>query len=75
MKPSYLVFVLKVLAVFPLFGLYGGVTALLDGRLAVGAAIVFGAVLLSAFIMWMALVLQYFVKLSGQNSQDNVVNK
>jgi len=41
----------------------------------VGAAIVFGAVLLSAFIMWMALVLQYFVKLSGQNSQDNVVNK
>jgi hypothetical protein len=40
MKPSYLVFVLKVLAVFPLFGLYGGVTALLDGRLAIGAAIV-----------------------------------
>jgi hypothetical protein len=61
MKPSYLVFALKVLAVFPLLGLYGGVTALLDGRLAVGAAIVFGAVLLSAFILWMALILEYLV--------------
>ena len=61
MKPSYLVFALKILAVFPLFGLYGGVTALLDGRLAVGAAIVFGAVLLSAFIMWMALILKCLV--------------
>jgi hypothetical protein len=58
MKPSYLVFVLKVLAVFPLLGLYGGVTAIFDGRLAMGAAIVFGAVLLSAFIMWMAAVLE-----------------
>ena len=28
MKPSYLVLALKILAVFPLFGLYGGVTAL-----------------------------------------------
>ena len=65
MKPSYLVFVLKVLAVFPLFGLYGGVTALLDGRLAVGAAIVFGAVLLSAFIMWMASVLEILIKISN----------
>ena len=61
MKPSYLVLALKILAVFPLFGLYGGVTALLDGRLAVGAAIVFGAVLLSAFIMWMALILKCLV--------------
>lgn len=61
MKPSYLVFALKILAVFPLFGLYGGVTALLDGRLAVGAAIVFGAVLLSALIMWMALILKCLV--------------
>ena len=63
MKPSYLVFVLKVLAVFPLLGLYGGVTALLDGRLAVGAAIVFGAVLLSAFIMWMAFVAQMLTEI------------
>ena len=68
MKPSYLVFVLKVLAVFPLFGLYGGVTALLDGRLAVGAAIVFGAVLLSAFIMWMAAVLAQLIEISESNS-------
>ena len=65
MKPSYLIFVLKVLAVFPLLGLYGGVTALLDGRLAVGAAIVFGAVLLSAFIMWMASVLEILIKISN----------
>ena len=63
MKASYLVFVLKVLAVFPLFGLYGGVTALLDGRLAVGAAIVFGAVLLSAFVLWMALVLEQLMRI------------
>jgi len=68
MKPSYLVFVLKVLAVFPLLGLYGGVTALLDGRLAVGAAIVFGAVLLSAFIMWMAAVLAQLIEISESNS-------
>ena len=68
MKPSYLVFVLKVLAVFPLLGLYGGVTALLDGRLAVGAAIVFGAVLLSAFIMWMAAVLVQLIEISESNS-------
>ena len=68
MKPRYLVFVLKVLAVFPLFGLYGGVTALLDGRLAVGAAIVFGAVLLSAFIMWMAAVLVQLIEISESNS-------
>jgi len=61
MKPSYLVLALKILAVFPLLGLYGGVTALLDGRLAVGAAIVFGAVLLSAFIMWMAITLQMII--------------
>ncbi len=65
MKPSYLVLALKILAVFPLFGLYGGVTALLDGRLAVGAAIVFGAVLLSAFIMWMASVLEILIKISN----------
>ena len=64
MKPSYLVFVLKVLAAFPLLGLYGGVTALLDGRLAVGAAIVFGAVLLSALIMWMAYVLEILINIS-----------
>ena len=63
MKPSYLVFVLKILAVFPLLGLYGGVTALLDGRLAVGAALVFGAVLLSAFIMWMAFVAQMLTEI------------
>jgi hypothetical protein len=73
MKPSYLVFVLKVLAVFPLFGLYGGVTALLDGRLAVGAAIVFGAVLLSAFIMWMALILEHLIKLVTLNDEKNTV--
>ena len=65
MKPSYLVFVLKVLAVFPLFGLYGGVTALLDGRLAIGAAVVFGAVLLSAFVLWMAYVLEILIKISN----------
>lgn len=65
MKPSYLVLALKILAVFPLFGLYGGVTALLDGRLAVGAAIVFGAVLLSAFIMWMAYMLEILIKISN----------
>ena len=63
MKPSYLVFVLKVLAVFPLLGLYGGVTALLDGRLAIGAAIVFGTVLLSALIMWMALTLEQLMRI------------
>ena len=63
MKPSYLVLALKILAVFPLFGLYGGVTALLDGRLAVGAAIVFGAVLLSAFVLWMALVLEQLMRI------------
>ena len=63
MKPSYLVFVLKVLAVFPLLGLYGGVTAIFDGRLAMGAAIVFGAVLLSAFIMWMAFVAQMLTEI------------
>jgi heme A synthase len=68
MKPSYLVLALKILAVFPLFGLYGGVTALLDGRLAVGAAIVFGAVLLSAFIMWMAAVLAQLIEISESNS-------
>ena len=68
MKPSYLVLALKILAVFPLFGLYGGVTALLDGRLAVGAAIVFGAVLLSAFIMWMAAVLVQLIEISESNS-------
>ncbi|MDB4494399.1 hypothetical protein N9222_01275 [Pseudomonadales bacterium] len=73
MKPSYLVFVLKVLAVFPLFGLYGGVTALLDGRLAIGAAIVFGAVLLSAFIMWMALILEHLIKLVTLNDEKNTV--
>ena len=65
MKPSYLVLALKILAVFPLLGLYGGVTALLDGRLAVGAAIVFGAVLLSAFIMWMAYMLEILIKISN----------
>jgi uncharacterized membrane protein (DUF4010 family) len=64
MKPSYLVLALKILAVFPLLGLYGGVTALLDGRLAVGAAIVFGAVLLSALIMWMAYVLEILINIS-----------
>ena len=63
MKPSYLVLALKILAVFPLLGLYGGVTALLDGRLAVGAALVFGAVLLSAFIMWMAFVAQMLTEI------------
>ena len=68
MKPSYLVLALKILAVFPLFGLYGGVTALLDGRLAIGAAIVFGAVLLSAFIMWMAAVLVQLIEISESNS-------
>ena len=73
MKPSYLVFVLKVLAVFPLFGLYGGFTALLDGRLAVGAAIVFGAVLLSAFIMWMALILEHLIKLVTLNDEKNTL--
>ena len=72
MKASYLVFVLKVLAVFPLFGLYGGVTALLDGRLAVGATIVFGAVLLSAFIMWMALILEQLVKLVALSDKKNI---
>ena len=71
MKPSYLVFVLKVLAVFPLFGLYGGVTALLDGRLAIGAAIVFGTVLLSAFIMWMALILEHLIKLVTLNNEKD----
>ena len=73
MKPSYLVFLLKVLAVFPLFGLYGGVTALLDGRLAIGAAIVFGAVLLIAFIMWMALILEHLIKLVTLNDEKNTV--
>jgi hypothetical protein len=73
MKPSYLVFVLKVLAVFPLFGLYGGVTALLDGRLAIGAAIVFGAVLLSAFIMWMALILEHLIKLVTLKDEKNTL--
>ena len=73
MKPSYLVFVLKVLAVFPLFGLYGGVTALLDGRLAVGAAIVFGTVLLSAFIMWMALILEHLIKLVTLKDEKNTL--
>ena len=48
---------------FPLLGLYGGVTALLDGRLAVGAAIVFGAVLLSAFVLWKALVLEQLMRI------------
>jgi hypothetical protein len=72
MKPSYLVFVLKVLAVFPLFGLYGGVTALLDGRLAVGAAIIVGAALLSAFIMWMALVLEQLTKLVALSDKKNM---
>ena len=65
MKPSYLVLALKILAVFPLFGLYGGVTALLDGRLAGGAAIVFGAVLLSASVLWMASVLEILMKISN----------
>ena len=73
MKPSYLVFVLKVLAVFPLLGLYGGVTALLDGRLAIGAAIVFGTVLLSAFIMWMALILEHLIKLVTLNEEKNTL--
>ena len=73
MKPSYLVFVLKVLAVFPLFGLYGGVTALLDGRLAVGAAIVFGAVLLSAFVLWMGLVLEQLIKLVALSDEKNTL--
>ena len=72
MKPSYLVFVLKVLAVFPLLGLYGGVTALLDGRLAVGAAIVFGAVLLSAFVLWMALILEQLTKLVALSDKKNM---
>ena len=72
MKPSYLVFVLKVLAVFPLFGLYGGVTALLDGRLAVGAAIIVGAALLSAFIMWIALVLEQLTKLVALSDKKNM---
>ena len=71
MKPSYLVFVLKVLAVFPLLGLYGGVTALLDGRLAIGAAIVFGTVLLSALIMWMALILEHLIKLVTLNNEKD----
>ena len=73
MKPSHLVLALKILAVFPLFGLYGGVTALLDGRLAVGAAIVFGAVLLSAFVLWMALVLEHLIKLVTLNDEKNTV--
>ena len=73
MKPSYLVLALKILAVFPLFGLYGGVTALLDGRLAVGAAIVFGAVLLSAFVLWMALVLEQTIKLVSMNDEKNTL--
>ena len=73
MKPSYLVLALKILAVFPLFGLYGGVTALLDGRLAIGAAIVFGTVLLSAFIMWMALILEHLIKLVTLNDEKNTV--
>ena len=73
MNPSYLVFVLKVLAVFPLFGLYGGVTALLDGHLAIGAAIVFGTVLLSAFIMWMALILEHLIKLVTLNDEKNTL--
>ena len=72
MKPSYLVFVLKVLAVFPLLGLYGGVTALLDGRLAVGAAIIVGAALLNAFIMWMALVLEQLTKLVALSDKKNM---
>jgi hypothetical protein len=63
MKPSYLVLALKILAVFPLLVLYGGVTAIFDGRLAMGAAIVFGAVLLSAFIMWMAFVAQMLTEI------------
>lgn len=69
MKPSYLVLGLKILAVFPLFGLYGGVTALLDGRLAVGAAIVFGAVLLSASIMWMTAVLECLEQITCQTGK------
>ena len=73
MKPSYLDFVLKVLAVFPLLGLYGGVTALLDGRLAVGAAIVFGAVLLSAFVLWMGLVLEQLIKLVALSDEKNTL--
>ena len=63
MKPSYLVLALKILAVFPFLVLYGGVTAIFDGRLAMGAAIVFGAVLLSAFIMWMAFVAQMLTEI------------
>ena len=73
MKPSYLVLALKILAVFPLFGLYGGVTALLDGRLAIGAAIVFGAALLSVLIMWMALILEHLIKLVTLNDEKNTV--
>ncbi len=73
MKPSYLVLALKILAVFPLFGLYGGVTALLDGRLAVGVAIVFGAVLLSAFVLWIALVLEQLIKLVSMNDEKNTL--
>ena len=73
MKPSYLVLTLKVLAVFPLLGLYGGVTALLDGRLAVGAAIVFGAVLLSAFVLWMGLVLEQLIKLVALSDEKNTL--
>ena len=71
MKPSYLVLALKILAVFPLFGLYGGVTAIFDGRLAMGAAIVFGAVLLSAFIMWMALILEHLARLDRVQKLDD----
>jgi len=72
MKPSYLVLALKILAVFPLFVLYGGVTALLGGRIAVGAAIVFGAVLLSAFIMWMALILEHLARLVALSEKKNM---
>ena len=57
--------VLKVLAVFPLIGLCGGVAAIFDGRLAMGVAIVFGAVLLSAFILWMVSVLEILIKISN----------
>ena len=73
MKPSYLVLALKILAVFPLFGLYGGLTALLDGRLAVGVAIVFGAVLLSAFVLWMGLVLEQLIKLVALSDEKNTL--
>jgi hypothetical protein len=73
MKPSYLVLALKILAVFPFLVLYGGVTAIFDGRLAMGAAIVFGAVLLSGFIMWMALILEHLIKLVTLNDEKNTL--